>query len=60
LDLLMEHLQVLDFLIQVVLLRLWTSGLPLLASGLPKRESPSWDPVVAELQPLLLKLSSAA
>jgi hypothetical protein len=38
LDLLMEHLQVLDFLIQVVLRRRWTSDLPLLASGLPKRK----------------------
>ena len=34
----MEHLQVLDFLVQVVLRRRWTSGLPLLASGLPKRK----------------------
>jgi hypothetical protein len=34
----MEHLHISDLLIQVVLLRHWTSGLPLLASGLPKRE----------------------
>jgi hypothetical protein len=38
LHLLMEHLQVLDFLVQVVLRRRWTGGLPLLASGLPKRK----------------------
>jgi hypothetical protein len=38
LDLLMEHLQFLDFLIQVVLWRRWTVGLPLLASGLPERK----------------------
>jgi hypothetical protein len=38
LDLLMEHLQVLDFLIQVILRRRWTGDLPLLASGLPKRK----------------------
>jgi hypothetical protein len=34
----MEHLQVLDFLIQVILRGRWTGGLPLLASGLPKRK----------------------
>jgi hypothetical protein len=35
---LMEHLHISDLLVQVVLLRRWTGGLPLLASGLPKRE----------------------
>ena len=38
LHLLMEHLHISDLLVQVVLLRRWTGGLPLLASGLPKRE----------------------
>jgi hypothetical protein len=38
LDLLVEHLHISDLLIQVVLLRRWTGGLPLLASGFPKRE----------------------
>jgi hypothetical protein len=37
LDLLMEHLHFLDFWVQVVFWRRWTGGLPLLASGLPKR-----------------------
>jgi hypothetical protein len=36
--LLMENLHISDLLIQVVLLRHWTGGLPLLALGLPKRE----------------------
>src|SRR5688572_7480889 len=38
LHLLMKHLHISDLLIQFVLLRRWTGGLPLLASGLPKRE----------------------
>jgi hypothetical protein len=38
LHLLMEHLHIFDLLVQVVFLRSWTGGLPLLASGLPKRE----------------------
>jgi hypothetical protein len=38
LHLLMKHLQVLDFLVQIVLRRRWAGGLPLLASGLPKRK----------------------
>jgi hypothetical protein len=61
LDLLMEHFQVLDFSIQVVLRRRWTGGLPLLASGLPKRKNILIG--VQRLQsgsPLLLELSSAA
>jgi hypothetical protein len=36
--LLMKHLHVSDFLVQLVLLGCWTSGLPLLASGLSKRK----------------------
>jgi hypothetical protein len=35
---LMQHLHIPDFLVQVVLLRRWTGGLPLLASGLSKRK----------------------
>jgi hypothetical protein len=38
LHMLLKDLQVLDLLIQVVLRRRWTSGLPHLASGLPKRK----------------------
>jgi hypothetical protein len=34
----MKHLHVSDFLVQLVLLGCWTSGLPLLASGLSKRK----------------------
>jgi hypothetical protein len=37
----MKHLYVPDFLVQLVLLGCWTSGLPLLASGLSKRKV-SW------------------
>jgi hypothetical protein len=36
--LLMKHLHVPDFLVQLVLLGCWTSGLSLLASGLSKRK----------------------
>jgi hypothetical protein len=36
--LLMKHLHVSDFLVQLVLLGCWTSGLPLLASDLSKRK----------------------
>jgi hypothetical protein len=36
--LLMKHLHVSDFLVQLVLLGCWTSGLPLLVSGLSKRK----------------------
>jgi hypothetical protein len=36
--LLMKHLHVSDFLVQLVLLGSWTSGLTLLASGLSKRK----------------------
>jgi hypothetical protein len=36
--LLMKHLHVSDFLVQLVLLGCWTSGLPLLALGLSKRK----------------------
>jgi hypothetical protein len=36
--LLMKHLHVPDFLVQLVLLGRWTSGLSLLASGLSKRK----------------------
>ena len=36
--LLMKHLHVSDFLVQLLLLECWTSGLPLLASGLSKRK----------------------
>jgi hypothetical protein len=39
LHLLVKHLHISDLLVQVVLLRRWTDGLPFLASGLPKRES---------------------
>jgi hypothetical protein len=39
LHLLMDYLHVSDFLVQLLLLECWTSGLPLLASGLPKRKS---------------------
>jgi hypothetical protein len=35
--LLMKHLHVPDFLVQLVFLGCWTSGLPLLASGFSKR-----------------------
>jgi hypothetical protein len=36
--LLMDYLHVSDFLVQFLLLECWTSGLPLLASGLSKRK----------------------
>jgi hypothetical protein len=36
--LLMDYLHVSDFLIQLLLLECWASGLPLLASGLSKRK----------------------
>jgi hypothetical protein len=36
--LLMDYLYVSDFLVQLLLLECWTSGLPLLASGLSKRK----------------------
>ena len=36
--LLMKHLHVSDFLVQLLLLECWTSGLALLASGLSKRK----------------------
>jgi hypothetical protein len=36
--LLMKHLHVPDFLVQLVFLGCWTSGLPLLASGFSKRK----------------------
>jgi hypothetical protein len=36
--LLMDYLHVSDFLVQLLLLECWTSGLPLLASGLSKRK----------------------
>jgi hypothetical protein len=39
LHLLMDYLHVSNFLVQLLLLECWTSGLPLLASGLPKRKS---------------------
>ena len=35
--LLMDYLHVSDFLVQLLLLECWASGLPLLASGLSKR-----------------------
>jgi hypothetical protein len=35
---LMKHLHVSDFLVQLLLLECWTSGLPLLALGLSKRK----------------------
>ena len=38
LHLLMDYLHVSDFLVQLLLLECWTSGLPLLASGLSKRK----------------------
>jgi hypothetical protein len=38
LHLLMNYLHVSDFLVQLLLLECWTSGLPLLASGLSKRK----------------------
>src|SRR5688572_4852652 len=38
LHLLMDYLHVSDFLVQLLLLQCWTSGLPLLASGLSKRK----------------------
>jgi hypothetical protein len=34
----MDYLHVSDFLVQLLLLECWTSGLPLLASGLLKRK----------------------
>jgi hypothetical protein len=34
----MDYLHVSDFLVQLLLLECWTSGLPLLASGLSKRK----------------------
>ena len=37
--LLVDYLHVSDFLVQLLLLECWTSGLPLLALGLPKRKS---------------------
>jgi hypothetical protein len=36
--LLMDYLHVSDFLVQLLLLECWASGLPLLASGLSKRK----------------------
>jgi hypothetical protein len=36
--LLMDYLYVSDFLVQLLLLECWTSGLPLLASGLSERK----------------------
>jgi hypothetical protein len=36
--LLMDYLHVSDFLIQLFFLECWTSGLPLLASGLSERK----------------------
>jgi hypothetical protein len=36
--LLMDYLYVSDFLVQLLLLECWASGLPLLASGLSKRK----------------------
>jgi hypothetical protein len=36
--LLMDYLHVLDFLVQLLLLKCWTCGLPLLALGLSKRK----------------------
>jgi hypothetical protein len=36
--LLMDYLHVSDFLVQLLLLECWTSGLPLLALGLSKRK----------------------
>jgi hypothetical protein len=36
--LLMDYLHVSDFLVQLLLLECWTSGFPLLASGLSKRK----------------------
>jgi hypothetical protein len=38
LHLLMDYLPVYDFLVQLFLLECWTSGLPLLTSGLSKRK----------------------
>jgi hypothetical protein len=38
LHLLMDYLHVSDFLVQLLLLECWTSGLPLLALGLSKRK----------------------
>jgi hypothetical protein len=38
LHLLMDYLHVSNFLVQLFLLECWTSGLPLLASGLSKRK----------------------
>jgi hypothetical protein len=35
---LMDYLHVSDFLVQLLLLERWASGLPLLASGLSKRK----------------------
>jgi hypothetical protein len=55
--LLMKHLHVPDFLVQLVLLGCWTSGLPLLASGFSKRKGLL---VRVKRQPLSLKLSSVA
>jgi hypothetical protein len=37
--LLMDYLHVSDFLVQLLLLECWASGLPLLALGLSKRKS---------------------
>jgi hypothetical protein len=42
LDLLMEHLHISDLLIQVVLLRRWTGGLPLFWLRVSRRERVSW------------------
>jgi hypothetical protein len=36
--LLMDYLHVSDFLVQLLLMECWASGLPLLASGLSKRK----------------------
>ena len=53
LDLLMNGFEVPDFLVQLLLLKCWTAGLPLLASGLSKRECLGLCPVAA-MQPLAL------
>jgi hypothetical protein len=37
-----NDLHVLDFLVQLLLLKCWTGGLSLLASGLSERERVSW------------------
>jgi hypothetical protein len=59
LHLLMDDFHVSDLLVQLLLLKCWTCGLSLLASGLSERESPGLCPVAA-VQPLTLLSSSAA